>query len=97
MERYIDIISEASSKTLLIVDDDEVNRNILANLFSDEYSTEEAENGRIGLNKILAVPHRYCAILLDAGDGRTGSAAALKAGRTFGQNTSISYHGRNQR
>ena len=42
MERYIDIISEASSKTLLIVDDDEVNRNILANLFSDEYSTEEA-------------------------------------------------------
>ena len=65
MERYIDIISEASSKTPLIVDDDEVNRNILANLFSDEYSTEEAENGRIGLNKILAVPHRYCAILLD--------------------------------
>ena len=34
MERYIDIISEASSKTLLIVDDYEVNRNILANLFS---------------------------------------------------------------
>lgn len=33
MERYIDVISEASSKTLLIVDDDEVNRNILANLF----------------------------------------------------------------
>ena len=35
MERYIDIISEASSKTMLIVDDDELNRNILANMFSD--------------------------------------------------------------
>lgn len=51
--------------TLLIVDDDEINRMILDNLFSDCYTVEEAENGRIGLDRILAHPEKYCAILLD--------------------------------
>ncbi len=51
--------------TILIVDDDEINRAILDNLFSDTYQTEEAENGKIGLAKILANTDAYCAILLD--------------------------------
>ena len=32
--------------TILIVDDDELNRAVLDNIFSSEYSIEEAENGK---------------------------------------------------
>lgn len=51
--------------TLLIVDDDAVNRGILENLFSAYYTVDEAENGRDGLDKIVAKPEQYCAVLLD--------------------------------
>lgn len=51
--------------TVLVVDDDEMNRIILDNLFSAFYEVEEAENGKEGLEKILQDPDRYCAILLD--------------------------------
>ncbi len=53
------------SDMILIVDDDEFNRGILDNIFSPYYSTDEAENGRVGLDKILADPSKYCAVLLD--------------------------------
>lgn len=51
--------------TLLIVDDDEFNRAVLDNLFSAFFPVEEAENGRVGLEKILEAPEKYCAVLLD--------------------------------
>lgn len=51
--------------TILVVDDDEINRGILENLFASFYRVEEAENGRIGLEKIQANPEGYCAVLLD--------------------------------
>ena len=51
--------------TLLIVDDNEINREILEHIFSSFYPTEQAENGRLGLDKILSRPENYCAILLD--------------------------------
>ena len=51
--------------TLLIVDDNEINREILEHIFSSFYPTEQAENGRVGLDKILSRPENYCAILLD--------------------------------
>ena len=51
--------------TILVIDDDEINRGILDNLFSAFYRVEEAENGRIGLERILADPEDYCAVLLD--------------------------------
>ena len=35
--------------TLLIVDDDEMNREVLANIFAAAHSIETAENGREGL------------------------------------------------
>ena len=54
-----------SGDHILIVDDDEINRGILDNIFCDYYIAEEAENGKIGLNKILDNPEKYCAILLD--------------------------------
>ncbi len=50
---------------ILIVDDDEINRSILRNLFDESYPVEEAANGEDGLVKILWDPDRYCAILLD--------------------------------
>lgn len=53
------------SDMILIVDDDEINRGILDNIFSPYYSTDEAENGKDGLEKILADPTKYCAVLLD--------------------------------
>ncbi len=51
--------------SLLIVDDDEMNRAILENIFSATYPIEEAENGREGLAAILSGPDRFCAVLLD--------------------------------
>ena len=51
--------------TILVIDDDDINRRILDNLFSAFYRVEEAENGRIGLEKIQADPEGYCAVLLD--------------------------------
>ena len=51
--------------TLLIVDDAEVNRAILENIFHDKYVVEEAENGQEGLEKLLDHGERICAVLLD--------------------------------
>ena len=51
--------------TVLIIDDDEINRAILDNLFSESYVILEAENGRDGLEKILSQRERICAVLLD--------------------------------
>lgn len=52
-------------ETLLIVDDDEVNRSILRQIFSPHYTVEEAENGIKGLQSIQNSPEKYCAVLLD--------------------------------
>ena len=51
--------------TILVIDDDEINRGILGFLFSDGYNILEAENGREGLDAVLRNQHRLCAILLD--------------------------------
>lgn len=51
--------------TILIIDDDEINRGILSNLFSDSYTIQEAENGKEGLKAILENRQHLCAILLD--------------------------------
>lgn len=56
---------KSSYNTLLIIDDDEINRTILNHLFLGTFLVEEAENGKEGLDKILEDPGRYCAVLLD--------------------------------
>ena len=60
-------IPEVSSEAniILIVDDDEINREILKNLFEENYEVLEAENGRQGLELALNNQHCLCAILLD--------------------------------
>ena len=49
---------------LLIVDDDVINRAILEQIFAPHYGILQAENGRVGLERILAGPERLCAVLL---------------------------------
>ncbi len=53
------------SDMILIVDDDEINRGILDNIFSPYYSIDEACDGEEGLKKILGDKDKYCAVLLD--------------------------------
>ena len=65
MGHRIHSVAYRDPQTILIVDDDEINRGILDNIFADDYQVEEAENGRIGLEKILDAPEKYCAVLLD--------------------------------
>ena len=56
---------EAAAGTLLIVDDSEINRAILAEIFRGMYRLEEAENGQEALEKIQSLGGEICAILLD--------------------------------
>ena len=51
--------------TALIVDDSEISREILKNIFSAHYAIEEARDGEEGLQKILQDPERYSLLLLD--------------------------------
>ena len=50
---------------LLIVDDNELNRDVLANIFGLTYRIETAENGREGLDKLNKHRTELCAVLLD--------------------------------
>lgn len=52
-------------ETLLIVDDEEINRAILANIFEKEYAIIQAEDGQAGLRAIEVHCDMLSAILLD--------------------------------
>ena len=52
-------------ETMLIVDDDEMNRAILENIFSSYYTIEQRENGRLGLEAVRSLREDICAVLLD--------------------------------
>ena len=52
-------------EAILIVDDDEINRVILSNIFQTDYQILEAENGRAGLEMVTRLRDRICALLLD--------------------------------
>lgn len=58
-------LPESGANTILIVDDDAINRKLLRTLFSEFYEIKEAENGREGLEQILNPGNSFCAILLD--------------------------------
>lgn len=51
--------------TILIIDDDKVNRKILAKIFLKSYAIREAENGKEGLAEVMVHRQQLCAILLD--------------------------------
>ena len=66
MKQYnLDYQSKSASKTILIIDDDQINRKILGKIFSDTYEIREAENGNMGMAQILSNRGSFCAILLD--------------------------------
>ncbi len=54
-----------TKNTILIIDDDRLNREMLKHIFSTQYTYEEAENGLEGLKKIEENQDSICAILLD--------------------------------
>ncbi len=55
----------SSKNSILIVDDDFINRELLKNIFSSQYTFEEAENGKDGLQQIYQHMDKLCAIILD--------------------------------
>lgn len=50
---------------ILIVEDDEINRMVLSNIFADSYDIIEAENGERGVELLLENIPSICAVLLD--------------------------------
>lgn len=64
-KNYRSLTDNTVADTILIVDDDPVNRKILGKLFSTYYTVIEAENGNDGMEQILREENRLCAILLD--------------------------------
>lgn len=58
-------IKDIAPNTLLIVDDSELNRVILREIFKDHYEIEEAEDGQECLDKLLDHKEKICAVLLD--------------------------------
>lgn len=65
MQSKYKCLSNKGADSILIVDDDPVNRGILGKLFSAYYTVIEAENGHAGLERILHGEDRLCAVLLD--------------------------------
>lgn len=54
-----------ADKSILIVDDTEINRGVLGEIFKEDFNILEAENGRIALEVIAAQKNQIAAILLD--------------------------------
>lgn len=52
-------------RTVLVVEDNEMNREILCELLSDEYETLEAEDGNVGLEQLDAHSGEIALVLLD--------------------------------
>lgn len=66
MEQNRNHTDDRTPDTLLIIDNDESNRNNLSTIFSAFYNIEETESGKTGLERVRKDPSRYCAVLLDA-------------------------------
>lgn len=54
-----------SKRTVLVVEDNDMNREILCELLSDEYTVLEAENGNVGLEQLDAHAGEVSIIMLD--------------------------------
>ncbi len=65
MEKMYKCLTNEGADSILIVDDDPVNRMILEKLFAPYYTVIEAENGYEGMERILHGDDRLCAVLLD--------------------------------
>lgn len=61
---FLDIVAD-DPRSLLICDDDVINRTILSNLFSDTFSITETQDGDECLMAVLSSPDAWAGILLD--------------------------------
>ena len=57
--------STKSKDTLLIIDDNDIDRNILASLLKEKYNILEAQDGKSGLEKLFANFSKISVVLLD--------------------------------
>ena len=64
-KEYQSHFSDDGSEKLLVVDDSELNRIVLSQIFSADYPILEAENGAAGLEIIRREHNSLCAVLLD--------------------------------
>ena len=71
-------MDDSHENMLLIVDDEEINRAILANLFGGTYQILEAEDGLAGLACIEAHADSLSAVLLDVVMPRLGGIELLR-------------------
>ena len=71
-------------ETILIIDDDAINRAILEQIFGSDYDVLQAENGKIGLEMILKNPQGLCAVLLDVVMPEMDGLGALRQMRRAG-------------
>ena len=71
-------MSQVERETLLIVDDDAINRAILANIFESEYRILEAEDGLSGLQAVRENADSLSAVLLDIVMPRLNGLEALR-------------------
>ncbi|MEG1781686.1 MAG: EAL domain-containing protein [Oscillospiraceae bacterium] len=69
----------SSLQTVLIVDDNVVNRSILAKILSKEYAVIEAENGQVALDILNERPEEISAVMLDIVMPVMDGYAVLKA------------------
>lgn len=64
-EQYLSPTDNEASSTILIVDDDPINRKILGKMFSKFYAIKEAADGCAGMSQLLDPNNHFCAVLLD--------------------------------
>ena len=54
-----------NKRTVLVIEDNDLNREMLCEFISDSYNTIQAENGQVGLELLRRNVHRLSVILLD--------------------------------
>ncbi len=61
----VEALMNDKKNTILIIDDDFINREVIKNIFDDNFVFIEAENGSVGLDLIAENEKRLSAIILD--------------------------------
>ena len=74
----MEIVNELFERKILIVDDEEINRQILGNIIESEYKVDFAKDGNEALNKILKNKSEISLVMLDLLMPQTSGFEVLK-------------------